>query len=513
MLIDRFRPFVLRVPLALAIGLASASCGQHQAELEAQARLAAEKTEAAAIQAKEAATELASQVAEDAEDLTEELAVVLDDARRFLVGTRDDLAGELEEALATLDVELAGVKRDLDAASDEVRARTGLLVAAVETKRQILATKLSALRASSGEAWKELQPDLEKRLADLESDLATAAANVARLVEGDRPAGLTDHAPAPPTELFEVVKVVDGDTIHVMRDGKKEKLRLLSVDTEEKLSGRPFNPNKPETLFGEEAKVWAIDFFASLAGEDGKTRVGLAFPDGEEAYDIYGRLLCHVILADGTDFNLKLVQDGWSPYFNKYGYSRICHEAFVAAQDRAREQQLGVWDPETNAPASPGEPKAARDYERLLPWWTARAEAVRAYRVRSAGTPGAVVSAEDPVALEEAVERTASTGYPISVFGTIERTFEESDGSLTLLLRDGGEDAVEFRAKIPQRLRADYAGLAPETRNEPYRQNYLFVVGKPVHGDRGVEITVTDRHSLQLGAPDPEYPEESAEEE
>ena len=65
------------------------------------------------------------------------------------------------------------------------------------------------------------------------------------------------------------------------------------------------------------------------------TLVGLAFPDGVEANDVYGRLLCHVILADGTDFNLKLVELGKSPYFNKYGNSRICHDEFVATQAAA----------------------------------------------------------------------------------------------------------------------------------------------------------------------------------
>ena len=35
-----------------------------------------------------------------------------------------------------------------------------------------------------------------------------------------------------PEKLFTVERVVDGDTIYIQRNGEREKLRLLSVDTE-----------------------------------------------------------------------------------------------------------------------------------------------------------------------------------------------------------------------------------------------------------------------------------------
>ena len=126
----------------------------------------------------------------------------------------------------------------------------------------------------------------------------------------------------PPSVLFEVKRVVDGDTIHVQRGEELEKLRLLSVDTEEVIRGGGFSSSsKPQTVFGTECAEWAKSFFDGLANEDGETRVGLWFPEGKEARDVYGRLLCHVVLEDGTDFNLMLLQKGKSPYFNKYGNS------------------------------------------------------------------------------------------------------------------------------------------------------------------------------------------------
>jgi hypothetical protein len=79
-----------------------------------------------------------------------------------------------------------------------------------------------------------------------------------------------------------------------------------------------------------------------------------------EERDVYGRLLCHLILPDGRNFNLLLVELGKSPYFNKYGNDLICHQAFVDAQARARKAQKGIWDPKTNVPKTEGAPSARR---------------------------------------------------------------------------------------------------------------------------------------------------------
>ena len=105
------------------------------------------------------------------------------------------------------------------------------------------------------------------RRATLLAAVILAAPALAFLQDG-KPA---EYSPQPPQDLFEVVKVVDGDTVHVMRDGKVEKLRLLSVDTEEKLSGRGGSATKPETVYGEECALWAkevIDAASPFALDD-----------------------------------------------------------------------------------------------------------------------------------------------------------------------------------------------------------------------------------------------------
>lgn len=297
----------------------------------------------------------------------------------------------------------------------------------------------------------------------------------------------------------EVVRVVDGDTLEVRLGVELESLRLLSVDTEEKIAGRPGgSPTKPETVFGTETSLWAKELFASLPQP---VRVGLAFPEGRRR-DAYGRLLCHVLLPDGRDFNLLLVELGKSPYFNKYGNSLVRHEAFVRAQDAARAARRGIWDPATNRARTEGAPSAMRPYERLLPWWEARAEAIENFRERRRREPE-LLSHEDPAGLARAFERTrGDPGRRVTVFAAIEHFFDEPDGSRTALLR-AGDDEESLRASIP---REAWPALESRLRasTEEFRQNYLYVTGRLERGPRGLVVRTADASDWALA--DPEWP-------
>lgn len=316
----------------------------------------------------------------------------------------------------------------------------------------------------------------------------------------------TPARPTVPTELFEVVKVVDGDTIHVLKDGKVEKLRLLSVDTEERIRpNQKQDPSKPMTLFGEECAQWAVEFFAQLADEDGKTRVGLLFPEGEEARGTFGRLLCHVILPDGRDFNLMLVQLGKSPYYNKYGNSRMKHAEFVEAQRTARAKQLGIWNPATNRPETPGAPMYARDYDALLTWWQARADAIDAYELVVAEDPVGVFTSED----HEMLDLALLLGDEVSVFGTVDRIFEERDGSRTLLLRASVKDKA-LRVKVPADAVDALRPAELDALTEYGRQNYAWFRGVITSGERGFELVLRDPAQVERAGPEPAMPAPAA---
>lgn len=335
--------------------------------------------------------------------------------------------------------------------------------------------------------------------------VTTGAATTGSTLEPqERPAVARTEETTAPLELFEVVRIVDGDTLHVMRDGVKEKLRLLSVDTEEKLSGNPnLSATKPETLFGQEATEWAQRFLPARSSVDGTVMVGLRFPDGVEARDVYGRLLCNVLLADGTDFNVLLVREGWSPYFNKYGNSRICHDDFVAAQKAARRAKLGIWNPDTNRPDDPSQPTIARPYDRLLPWWNARAAAIDAARERHTLNPVLNVEADRPDDVQLAAWASEG-GATVEIFGAVDRTFDEDDGSVTLLLRTGAKDrAVRVRIASEHLGLFDLADLRRRS-SEEFVQNYLVFRGTLRPAARGGwELWLTAADQVRLGGPEP----------
>ncbi|MCZ0900833.1 thermonuclease family protein, partial [Microcoleus sp. HI-ES] len=158
---------------------------------------------------------------------------------------------------------------------------------------------------------------------------------------------------------LQITKVVDGDSIKISLNGKTESLRLICVDTEESHSGG----SKPVTAAGKAGTEMAKKYFATADG-------GLAQID----IDNYGRLLCYVH-KDGENYNLKLIEEGWSPYFVKYGRSRLYHRQMTEAESAAKAYNLMIWNPITNAKIP------SRNYANLLPWWSMRGSIVEEFRL------------------------------------------------------------------------------------------------------------------------------------
>ena len=136
------------------------------------------------------------------------------------------------------------------------------------------------------------------------------------------------------TNSYQVVKVVDGDTIDVNMDGKVERLRLIGIDTPETV-----DPRKPVQCFGKEASNKAKEL---LTGKS----VGLEADGSQGEQDKYGRLLRYVILPDGTNFNLFMIRQG---YAHEYTYDEAYkyQAEFKAAQVEAQNAEKGLWSPET----------------------------------------------------------------------------------------------------------------------------------------------------------------------
>lgn len=216
--------------------------------------------------------------------------------------------------------------------------------------------------------------------------------------------------------------VVDGDTIRV--EGIEGSIRLLSIDTEEKLRradraavqddfadylrmkrGDSARPQKPGTPMGEEATEFAEAFF------EGVDLVRLERDDPKEIRGVYGRLLAYVFAKKNgrwTSYNVECVKAGMSPYFTKYGYSHRFHNQLSYAEAEAREAQRGIWNPQS---------KSYGDYAERKAWWNARAEFIRTFEQEANRQTDYVHLSH----FDAAVRLEEKLGQEVSVLGVIDR--------------------------------------------------------------------------------------------
>jgi len=126
-----------------------------------------------------------------------------------------------------------------------------------------------------------------------------------------------------------VVRIVDGDTIHVRLGGVEETLRYIGIDTPESVK-----PDSPVECFAKRASAFNERL---VAGE----RVRLV-RDVEER-DRYGRLLAYVYRErDGLFVNAELVRRGYATVATFP--PNVAHERdFKRLANRARLSGRGLW--------------------------------------------------------------------------------------------------------------------------------------------------------------------------
>lgn len=146
--------------------------------------------------------------------------------------------------------------------------------------------------------------------------------------------------PPLPSGFVPVVKVHDGDTIEVKLDGKKEKVRLVGVDTPETV-----DPRRPVQCYGKEASDFTKQAFASKA-----VRLQSDTLRGESANrDKYGRLLRYAFRPDGKLHNQELIRAGYGLEYTFSGQRYEYQTEFKAAEREAKSEQRGLWSPATCA--------------------------------------------------------------------------------------------------------------------------------------------------------------------
>ena len=132
----------------------------------------------------------------------------------------------------------------------------------------------------------------------------------------------------PPDALM--VHVVDGDTIDVDVGGRRERVRLIGIDTPETKK-----PNTPIQCWGPEATARTTELLPP------GTQVHLL--RDAELRDDYGRLLAYVFrLPDDLFVNLALAAEGFAKPL-KIAPNTSFAADFASAANAARSSGLGLW--------------------------------------------------------------------------------------------------------------------------------------------------------------------------
>lgn len=129
-------------------------------------------------------------------------------------------------------------------------------------------------------------------------------------------------------ETFPVIRVVDGDTLIVDRDGTEERIRLIGIDT-------------PESVHPDESRNVEYGEIASEFTESKLEDQAVTLEYDVQERDQYGRILAYVYL-NGEMFNKTLLEEGHAKVAT-YPPNVKYVEEFTALQEKAREEKKGIW--------------------------------------------------------------------------------------------------------------------------------------------------------------------------
>lgn len=126
--------------------------------------------------------------------------------------------------------------------------------------------------------------------------------------------GLTNQ-----TFVAKVIRIIDGDTMEVLYDGKPLKIRLAHIDCPEKRGAQPFNSNAKKALsdlcFGQKVTLYS------------------------QEYDRYKRLIAVIINDKKQIVNQEMIKQGLAWHFKRYSKDPIYHQLELDA----RKNKIGIW--------------------------------------------------------------------------------------------------------------------------------------------------------------------------
>ncbi len=137
-----------------------------------------------------------------------------------------------------------------------------------------------------------------------------------------------------PENTYPVIKVIDGDTIDVLIDNQKARVRLLGINSPESV-----DPRRPVECFGKESKKFLESIISGQVVE-------LVTDPEKPNTDEYGRLLRYVYL--GNQFvNQTLIDEGYAYEYTYHNEDYLFQDDFKQSEQTARSEEKGLWSPAT----------------------------------------------------------------------------------------------------------------------------------------------------------------------
>ncbi len=140
----------------------------------------------------------------------------------------------------------------------------------------------------------------------------------------------------------EVLRVIDGDTIEIelsdaMRDRPVTRIRFWGLDCPE--TARPDRPADPYAKEATElTRMLAADRKVTLYLESHRTR------------GVFGQVLAHVQLPDGTSLNEALLSAGLAVADERWPHSRLGR--YAQLERAAKRKTLGIWSHQDDSTTS-----------------------------------------------------------------------------------------------------------------------------------------------------------------
>lgn len=114
-----------------------------------------------------------------------------------------------------------------------------------------------------------------------------------------------------------VIKVADGDTITVLKDGEKVRVRFYGIDAPEKK---------------QEYGIKSLDVLKKLID---KKEVEIDVKDKDQ----YGRIV-GIVYYNGVNINLHMLETGNAWWYKQYSKQNV---EFRVAEEKAKLEKLGLW--------------------------------------------------------------------------------------------------------------------------------------------------------------------------